>query len=222
MYHENDLVVYGTYGVCKIIEISSKALMGKPQDYYVLKPVEDERATVFVPVRNEALVTKNMRPVLSEDQASELIEALQQAPSMWVTDGHERRDRYQRIISSGNCSELSRLVKTLYQKKLQLLKEGKKLHTSDAVSYTHLDVYKRQVCSSLGIRPLYPAAAGVELTNRVSGQASVVFALNHNVSEAWVDFGSDQLTDYQSGKTLTGMVKLAPWDVLVLKKKERN
>lgn len=78
------------------------------------------------------------------------------------------------------------------------------------------------VCSSLGIRPLYPAAAGVELTNRVSGQASVVFALNHNVSEAWVDFGSDQLTDYQSGKTLTGMVKLAPWDVLVLKKKERN
>ena len=131
MYHENDLVVYGTYGVCKIIEISSKALMGKPQDYYVLKPVEDERATVFVPVRNEALVTKNMRPVLSEDQASELIEALQQAPSMWVTDGHERRDRYQRIISSGNCSELSRLVKTLYQKKLQLLKEGKKLHTSD-------------------------------------------------------------------------------------------
>ena len=77
-----------------------------------------------------------------------------------------------------------------------------------------------RLCQETQIFPLYQAASGVEITNRVSQKASVVFVLNHNRQEAWADFGSDRLKNYQTGEILTGLVSIAPWDVLVLEKLE--
>jgi len=70
-----------------------------------------------------------------------------------------------------------------------------------------------------GIKPLYPAEAGMELTRRVSEKGDVVFAINHNKHVSRVDFGEEQLTNLMNGEVLTGKVQLAAGDVLVCGKK---
>lgn len=74
------------------------------------------------------------------------------------------------------------------------------------------------ICAERGILPVYRSKPGVEVTCRVSDQAETIFVLNHNESEGWVDFGEDRLISLPGGETLTGVVRLAPGDVLVNQK----
>ena len=64
-YHVQDTVLYGQSGVCRIADIAEKDVGGGLRAYYVLQPVFEESATIFVPVGNEALTAK-MRRVMSE------------------------------------------------------------------------------------------------------------------------------------------------------------
>lgn len=77
----------------------------------------------------------------------------------------------------------------------------------------------RKICAEGGIEPLYCADAGVEITNRVSEKASLVFAINHNDREARVDFGDETLADCLRGGRVRGAVTIAPGDVLVLERR---
>ena len=63
-YHVQDTVLYGQSGVCRIADIAEKDVGGGLRAYYVLQPVFEESATIFVPVGNEALTAK-MRRVMS-------------------------------------------------------------------------------------------------------------------------------------------------------------
>ncbi len=73
----------------------------------------------------------------------------------------------------------------------------------------------RKVAADCGLRPLYPAMEGVEVTLRVNERNRVVFTLNHNKEEAWVDFGKDRLTDLVTGQILSGRVSVAAGDCIV-------
>ena len=63
MFQVNDTIMYGTQGVCKIVDITEKDFMGTKKEYYVLKPMNDAAATVFAPVNNEKIERK-MRKIL--------------------------------------------------------------------------------------------------------------------------------------------------------------
>ena len=52
MFQINDTVAYSTNVVCKIENITMKEFMGTTKEYYVLKPVNDNAATLDVPVYN--------------------------------------------------------------------------------------------------------------------------------------------------------------------------
>ena len=58
MFQKNDTVVYGVHGVCKIDDITKKEFMGSQKEYYVLKPISDSAATLYVPIHNEKLLEK--------------------------------------------------------------------------------------------------------------------------------------------------------------------
>lgn len=74
------------------------------------------------------------------------------------------------------------------------------------------------LCKEKGICSLYPAADGVEITNRISDKASVVFVINHNEEEAWVDFGEERLVSYLTDEEVTGKAVIASRDIMVLKR----
>ena len=72
MFQINDTVMYGTHGVCKIEDITMKEFMGSQKEYYVLKPISDFTATLYVPTHNEKLLAR-MRRILSKQEVYQLI-----------------------------------------------------------------------------------------------------------------------------------------------------
>ena len=65
MFQVNDMVLYGTNGVCRVVDIDERDCGGRMVEYYILKPIYASNSTVFVPVNNEKLTSK-MRYVLTE------------------------------------------------------------------------------------------------------------------------------------------------------------
>jgi CarD family transcriptional regulator len=129
-YRVNDTVLYGAQGVCKIAEISEKNLRGQSTEYYVLKPIYDTRATIFVPVNNEQ-ASANMRPVISVEQIHALIDTMPDTASIWIEDEGARRFRYQEILAGGDRLELIKLIKTLHTRRQMQKNKGKELHIGD-------------------------------------------------------------------------------------------
>ena len=138
LFHAGDHVVYGTYGVCRIEGMTEKELGGKMLHYYVLKPVFQPTATVFVPVANKQL-TARLRKVLTRTELDRLLDSLSDQPPIWVENENERRTLFQTILSEGDRLGLLRLTKTLYNHQRQRLAIGKRLHQSDERFFREAD-----------------------------------------------------------------------------------
>lgn len=130
MFQVNDTIMYGTQGVCKIVDITEKDFMGTKKEYYVLKPMNDAAATVFAPVNNEKIESK-MRKILSEKEIYRLIESMPKEEANWIHNENERKEEYKKIITGGNHVELIQMIKALYLHKQKREAEGKHLYLSD-------------------------------------------------------------------------------------------
>lgn len=130
MYKVNDTVIYGTQGVCKIIEIAEKDFMGKKREYYVLTPINNASTTLFAPTDNEAVLAK-LRRILSKEEIQVLVDSMGNEDPVWITNENERREKFREIIASGNHRALIQMIKALWIQKQKRESEGKKLHMSD-------------------------------------------------------------------------------------------
>ena len=130
MYKENDMVIYGVYGVCRIDEIADKDMGGIKKKYMVLKPLNDARSTYYVPADNEQQL-KKLRKILPDNEINRLIDSMPDEKAIWTDNERQRRERYRTIISEGKHPELIGMIKAIYLKGKELEKAGKKLHVSD-------------------------------------------------------------------------------------------
>lgn len=130
MFKINDLVQYGVDGVCRITDITTRELRDKQIDYYVLKPVFNSNATLFVPLNNEALVSK-MRYTMSADEIADMIREAYNSDCEWIENDNDRSIRCKEIISGGNSPALVRLIKALRTHRQEMVAVGKKLHMAD-------------------------------------------------------------------------------------------
>lgn len=130
MYKVNDTILYGNEGVCKIIEITSRTFKNQVMDYYVLKPVYSENATVYVPVHNQELLNK-MKKILSAQEIIDLIHKMPESESVWIQNDNQRKEKYREILRSGDREELMKIVRTLYLHQQKLKESGKKFHATD-------------------------------------------------------------------------------------------
>lgn len=130
MFKVNDTIMYGTQGICKIVDMEEKDFMGTKKQYYVLKPVNDKAATLYAPVNNEKIEGK-MRRILSKEEIYQLIESMPAEETLWIQSENERREQYKKIITEGNHVDLIRMIKALYAHKQQREAEGKHLYLSD-------------------------------------------------------------------------------------------
>lgn len=129
MYQINCVVVYGLHGVCRIADITEKDFSGQEEIYYILKPIFDDRSTFFVPVKNES--AHKLRPLLSSDEVKSLINSIARQDVIGIDDEKHRKDAYKKIIEGGDRCEMMRLIKTLYLRKIEQQKAGKKQHIID-------------------------------------------------------------------------------------------
>ena len=101
-YSVGETVVYGGSGVCEISEIKDVAFgRERPQKYYVLNPLFSKQdSTVYVPFNNEKLVAK-MQPIISREEALELISEVKNNECEWIEDRNLRKETYSSYLSSG-------------------------------------------------------------------------------------------------------------------------
>jgi len=132
MFSVGDTVVYENQGVCKISEITSMATGKVTRDYYVLKPVYEDKMTLYVPVDNDSVVKLHMRPVFKKEEVDSIIKNVSEGKAMeWIPDDAKRKEFCVNTFKNGDRTELMRLIGMLYSRQKDMKEQKKHFHISD-------------------------------------------------------------------------------------------
>lgn len=123
MYKINDVIVYGKHGVCRIDGIGALSMGSADKEYYTLRPIYQQDAVVYVPVDNDKIV---MRYVISKPEAENIINDIPKMEFIVVANERERENMYKEILKNCDCREIVRMIKTIHQRKITRLQDGKK------------------------------------------------------------------------------------------------
>lgn len=129
MYEVNDFVVFGSTGVCQIVDIIQENFGGGEQrEYFVLNPVYGNSSTIYIPRDN---CEAKLRRIMTRAEIEELIKIMPDVDSEWIVDDQTRRAAFVDMAQSGDPEKLVRLIKVLFSRQEELVKEGKKLSNAD-------------------------------------------------------------------------------------------
>ena len=153
MHSVNETILYGTHGICKITDIEERDFTGTKKVYYVLKPVKDEKSTIYVCVHNEKAV-KQMRQIMSADEIHEMIQSMPEETTEWIENKNERNEKYKEILNSGDRYALVKMIKSLYLHRQQQKELGKKLHLTDEKFFKDAErMLYDEFAAALNIKP---------------------------------------------------------------------
>jgi len=130
MFKINDTIIYGSEGVCQIVDIKENDFLGGKRTYYVIKPMGYNASTIYVPVDSELLVQK-MHSLLSKNEINDLIDSLPKEPTHWIPNERERKEKYKELLSSGNRAELLNMIRTVHNERIKRESLHKRLHMID-------------------------------------------------------------------------------------------
>ena len=130
MYSIGDMVMYGSFGICKVTAIEKRDLTGEEQEYYILKHINSEKNIFYVPTNNDKALSK-MHRICSKAEVDELISHMNSEGLIWIDNDSKRKEEYSRIIKDADKQEIIRLIKTLYLRRKELAESGKKLRSTD-------------------------------------------------------------------------------------------
>lgn len=130
MFRTGDFVIYGSHGVCEVASVGPMNMAGTIKDrlYYTLSSVYSPGSTVYTPVDNEKVI---MRPIASKKEALDLVQRIPDIEALWLGDEKSREKEYKAAINSCKCTDLIKIIKTLYLRKKSRLGDGKKVTTVD-------------------------------------------------------------------------------------------
>lgn len=131
MFHENDLVIYGNTGVCKVKavgQLDGISAAGKERTYYTLEPVY-EKGTIYIPVDSKVF----MRLVITPEEAKELIRKIPTIKENTMEYQNQRMlsDQYEASLSSHKCEDLVQLIRTVYKRNQKAAQNRKKPGQTD-------------------------------------------------------------------------------------------
>lgn len=131
MFKIDDLIVYGSTGVCRIEDIKSSDLMGdgEVQLCYVLKPLYHDYV-ITTPVENTKIF---LRPIITKEAAEQLIDMI---PSIQVEPFHssvvrELTEHYKAYLDTHDCSDLIKMTMSIYAKRKELEQNNRKFGQVD-------------------------------------------------------------------------------------------
>lgn len=123
MFKKGSFVVNANNGICEITDIIMMDVAGQEKEYYVLVPVNEKTAKVFLPVE---IAEKRIRMVMSKDEAWDFIKTIKLVEEIYVENEKEREKIYKEAINSCDPKRLIGIIKTLYIRRLERLEAGKK------------------------------------------------------------------------------------------------
>ncbi|MGD9559869.1 MAG: CarD family transcriptional regulator [Oscillospiraceae bacterium] len=132
MFCIGDKIVYGSMGVCTVVDVGVPDLPDALHMCYTLKPDYVANSKVYAPIENNPV---SMRALLSPKEAQSLIDSMPQIEPF--PPGEEKQqllNTYRSAIRSADIFILARLLKTLHAKR-QLLIQQKKMLSSVEKEY---------------------------------------------------------------------------------------
>jgi CarD family transcriptional regulator len=129
MLQIKDKVVYNATGVYEIVDIRKENDINNIEtEYYILQPVYNNNLTIKVPVNNPKL---NIRKIITKEQALNIIAAMPDQDTLWITNDRERNERFKAAIKTADNIKLIKIIKSIYMMKQERTSAGKKLLKSD-------------------------------------------------------------------------------------------
>lgn len=130
MYQVDDLIIYGNYGVCKVEAIGAPHISGVDENsiYYTLRLIYQD-CRIFIPVNTEVF----MRHVITYEEAQQLISIIPSIREVEYSNNDQKlwEGYYQESLQTHKCSDLVKMIKTIYTKKTIAVEQGKKLGLRD-------------------------------------------------------------------------------------------
>lgn len=130
MFQKGDNIVYGSSGVCEVVDIGTMNMTGakKGRLYYTLLPVYSNGSRIYTPVDNDKIV---MRSILTREEALEKIDSIPEIEPLWIVDEKKREESYKEAVKTCSFENLIKIIKTLYLRRQSRLAGGKKLAAID-------------------------------------------------------------------------------------------
>lgn len=125
MYQVGEMIVYGGEGVCRVDAVGRLNMSGISKDklYYTLSPLYRE-GKIYTPVDTPVF----MRPVISREEAEELIRTIPEIQAATCTERNLRilTEHYQSLIRSHQCVDMIQLIKAAYERRQAKRSQGVK------------------------------------------------------------------------------------------------
>ena len=130
MFEKGQYIIYGIRGVCEVMDITTIDRPGGPQGtlYYVLRPYYHQDSKIVTPVDSDKTV---IRPLLTREEALELIDRIQDVQEMEVTEDKQREERYKEALKTCDCRVWVSMIKALYLRRKDRIEQGKKMTDLD-------------------------------------------------------------------------------------------
>lgn len=131
MFSIGDYMVYGINGVCLVQDICASPFDKKDtRTFYLLKPLGASAGSViYTPTDNEQVP---MRPLMTRERAQELIEQMPGITPLEIPMEKMRREIYRQVMHSCDPVEYVRLIKTVYQRRMDMIQQHKRLSETDS------------------------------------------------------------------------------------------
>lgn len=133
MYKTGDIIIYTTYGVCKVDDVVAETFAGETKNYYILKPLNDSKSSIKVQTDNPIVVSK-LRDLLNPEDIFELIHQIPFVETYWIDNENERKRVFSNILRSGSRTEIIQVVKSIDAHQKRLKEKNRKLHACDEQS----------------------------------------------------------------------------------------
>lgn len=129
VFQTGDYIIYGTRGVCCVKNVGTLEFSQVADRlYYTLEPLYMPGSVVYAPVEANGVI---VRPVMSRDEAMELINCIPEIEELWIRDEKSRENAYKDAIKGCDNRELVRIIKTIYNRGRSRMAEGKKITVAD-------------------------------------------------------------------------------------------
>ena len=160
MFCKGQYVSCRNKGVCIVEDMTNLDISGvdKEKKYYILKPYYSPASTVYIPAES---AEESMRPVLTLEEAEELILYMPKIPMLTVQNERFIEQDYKTAMKSNSCEEWVKLIKTIYDRKQKRFQAGKKETSLDGRYFKQveemlygelavaLNMQKNEICAYL-------------------------------------------------------------------------
>lgn len=143
MFKTGDFVINTNNGICEITDIMTMNLSGSKKEYYLLVPIDEKTAKVYIPVDSAA---QRIRLAMTKTDALDFIKKIKEIDETYIENEKEREKTYKEALASREPKRLVSIIKTLYLRRQQRVDAGKK---NTAVDERYFKLAENQLHSEL-------------------------------------------------------------------------